>query len=77
MTATGNATPKPQSAILLAVCIFVLFVAEAYWLYNWHHSNKELSVANIQPDENGNEYEAVFSNSEGSADSNPAALNLV
>ena len=48
MTATGNATPKPQSAIFLAVCIFVLFVAEAYWLYNWHHSNKELSVANIR-----------------------------
>ena len=48
MTATGNATPKSQSAILLAVCIFVLFVGEAYWLYNWHRSNEELALANVR-----------------------------
>ena len=35
-----------------------------------------LSIADVQADENGNKYEAVFSNSAGSTNSVPAALNL-
>jgi hypothetical protein len=48
MTVTENAAPRPQSAIFLAVCLCVLFVAEVTWLYNWHRSNEELSVANLR-----------------------------
>ena len=48
MTGTGNATPKPRSAIALSVCVLVLFVAEAFWLYNWHRSNEELAIANTR-----------------------------
>ena len=48
MTVTENAAPRPQSAIFLAVCLCVLFVAEVSWHYNWHRSNEELSVANLR-----------------------------
>jgi hypothetical protein len=48
MTGTANATPKPRSAIVLSVCILVLFVAEAFWLTNWHRANEELAIANAR-----------------------------
>jgi hypothetical protein len=48
MTGPGNATPRPRSAIVLSVCIFILFVAEAFWLYNWHRSNEELAIVNVR-----------------------------
>ena len=48
MTATTNDTPKPQSALLLAVVILALLAAETYWLYCWHDSNEDLLLANIR-----------------------------
>jgi hypothetical protein len=48
MTATTNATPKPQSAILLTVCIVALLAAETYWLLTWHRSNEALLMANVR-----------------------------
>jgi len=49
ISTTGqNDTPKPQSAILLAICILALFGVEMYWLYSWHRSNEELFVGNIR-----------------------------
>jgi hypothetical protein len=48
MTERANDTPKPRSAILLAICILTLLGAETYWLYRWHRSNEELSLANIR-----------------------------
>jgi hypothetical protein len=44
----ANDTPKPRSAILLAVGILTLLGAETYWLYRWHRSNEELSLANMR-----------------------------
>jgi hypothetical protein len=48
MTDTGNATPKPRSAIILSACVVLLFLAEALWLYNWHRANEELALANVR-----------------------------
>jgi hypothetical protein len=48
MIGTGNATPKPRSAIVLSACIVIIFIAEAGWLYNWHRANEELSIANVR-----------------------------
>ena len=48
MTGTANATPKPRSAIVLSVCVLVLFIAEAFWLTNWHRSNEELAIGNTR-----------------------------
>jgi hypothetical protein len=48
MIGTANATPKPRSAIVLSLCVFVLFIAEGCWLYNWHRSNELLALANVR-----------------------------
>ena len=48
MTGTINSTPKPRSAIVLSACAVILFIAEACWLFNWHHSNEELAIANVR-----------------------------
>jgi hypothetical protein len=48
MRATANYTPKPQSALVLAVLILALLGAETYWLYRWHRSNEGLLLANIR-----------------------------
>ena len=48
MTGTTNGTPKARSAIVLSVCVLVLFIAEAFWLTNWHRSNEELAIANAR-----------------------------
>src|SRR5271166_467485 len=48
MRATTNDTPKPQSALLLAVLILALLGAEAYWLYRWHGFNEDLLLANTR-----------------------------
>jgi hypothetical protein len=48
MTGTANATPKPRSAIVLSVCVLALFIAEAFWLANWHRLNEELAIANAR-----------------------------
>jgi hypothetical protein len=45
---TENSTPKPRSAILLSACVVILFIAEAFWLYNWHRANEDLSMANVR-----------------------------
>jgi hypothetical protein len=41
-------TPKPQSAIALALFIIAVFSAEIFWLYNWHISNEALYVNNVR-----------------------------
>jgi hypothetical protein len=48
MMGTGTATPKPRSAIVLSVCVVVLFIAEAFWLYHWHRSNEQLALSNVR-----------------------------
>jgi hypothetical protein len=45
---TDNVTPKPQSGIVLSACVVILFIAEAFWLYNWHRANEDLSIANVR-----------------------------
>jgi hypothetical protein len=45
---TVNTTPKPRSAIVLGACVLVLFIGEAFWLFNWHRANESLSVANVR-----------------------------
>jgi hypothetical protein len=47
-TTMQSDTPKPQSAIWLAICLLALFVVESYWIYSWHRSNEELYLANIR-----------------------------
>jgi hypothetical protein len=47
-TAIQNDTPKPQSALCLALCVLALFGVEVYWIYNWHRSDEELYLANIR-----------------------------
>jgi hypothetical protein len=41
-----NEAPNPRSAILLAVLILLLLSVEMWWLYDWHTSNRDLSVSN-------------------------------
>ena len=41
-------TPKPQSAIVLALFIIAVFCAEMFWLYNWHLANEALYVNNVR-----------------------------
>ena len=48
MRATTNDTPKPQSALLLAVLILALLGAQTYWLYRWHGFNEDLLLANTR-----------------------------
>ena len=48
MRATTNGTPKPQSALLLAVLILALLGAQTYWLYRWHGFNEDLLLANTR-----------------------------
>ena len=45
---TVNSTPKPRSAIVLSACVLVLFIGEAFWLFNWHRANESLAVANVR-----------------------------
>jgi hypothetical protein len=45
---TVDTTPKPRSAIVLSACVLVLFIGEAFWLFNWHRENESLSVANVR-----------------------------
>ena len=47
-TAIQNDTPKPHSAIWLAIGILALFAVETYWIYSWHRSNEELYLTNIR-----------------------------
>ena len=46
--ATANETPKPQSAVLLAVLIVALLGGQTYWLYHWHAFNEDLLLANTR-----------------------------
>jgi hypothetical protein len=48
MMATANETPKPQSAVLLAVLIVALLGGQTYWLYHWHAFNEDLLLANTR-----------------------------
>jgi hypothetical protein len=48
MRATTNGTPKPQSALLLAVLILALLGAQTYWPYRWHGFNEDLLLANTR-----------------------------
>ncbi|MBV8142683.1 MAG: hypothetical protein JO279_00345 [Verrucomicrobia bacterium] len=47
-TAIQSGTPKPRSAIWLAIFILALFGVEIYWIYGWHRSNEELYLTNIR-----------------------------
>jgi len=48
MRATTSDTPKPQSALLLAVLILALLGGQTYWLYRWHGFNEDLLLANAR-----------------------------
>jgi hypothetical protein len=41
-------TPKPQSALVLAMFLIAVLCAEIFWLYNWHLANEALYVNNVR-----------------------------
>jgi hypothetical protein len=41
-------TPKPRSAMLMALFIIALFAGEMHWLYGWHSANEALYLSNIR-----------------------------
>ena len=41
-------TPKPQSAMLMALVIIMLFAGEIFWLYGWQGANEALYLSNIR-----------------------------
>jgi hypothetical protein len=44
----STATPKPRSAMLMALVIVALLAGEMFWLYGWHGANEALYLSNIR-----------------------------